>query len=41
MKLPQGRSRVEFGARLALFSHSTELVITAGEIYSLRSFDGT
>jgi hypothetical protein len=39
MKLPQGKSRVEFARRLAVFATGSALATTADEIYRLRSFD--
>ena len=39
MHLPQGKSRVEFANRLALFATGSALAKTADEIYRLRSFD--
>jgi len=39
MKLPQGKSRVEFAKRLAVFATGSSLTKTADEMYRLRSFD--
>lgn len=39
MKLPQGKSRVEFANRLAVFATGSALTRTADEMYRLRSFD--
>jgi hypothetical protein len=39
MKLPQGKSRVEFANRLAVFATGSALTKTADEMYRLRSFD--
>lgn len=39
MKLPQGKSRVEFANRLGVFATGSALATTADEMYRLRSFD--
>jgi hypothetical protein len=39
MKLPQGKSRLEFANRLAVFATGSALTKAADEMYRLRSFD--
>ncbi|HKY21992.1 MAG TPA: hypothetical protein VJM31_12310 [Vicinamibacterales bacterium] len=39
MKLPQGKSRMEFASRLTVFATGSALRKTADEMYRLRSFD--